>query len=72
MKAEAHVREVSLRLREGKDGPTQYARVVLHVEIPDTKAQAEVFGLAKMQKSPLMVDITEAQLALPQKAGMAG
>jgi predicted aspartyl protease len=72
MQAQAHAREVSIRIREGKDGPQQYARIVLHVEIPDAKVQSEVFGLARLQKVPLVVDIGEAQLELPAAAGMKG
>lgn len=72
MKAQAIVREVSLRIREGKDGPTQYARIVVHAEIPDAKTQSEIFNLTKMQKAPIVFDITEAQLALPAAAGMKG
>ena len=71
MQAQAHAREVSIRIREGKDGPQQYARIVLHVEIPDAKAQSEIFGLARLQKAALIVDIGEAQLELPATAGMA-
>ncbi|MDA8121434.1 MAG: hypothetical protein M0Z38_02570 [Deltaproteobacteria bacterium] len=72
MQAQAHAREVSIRIREGKDGPQQYARVVLHIEIPDAKAQTEIFSLAKSQKAALCVDIGEAQLELPAAAGMKG
>jgi hypothetical protein len=72
MQVNAFVREVSLRIREGKDGPQQYARIVVHAEIPDQKAQAEIFSLAKLQKAPLCVDISESQLPLPAAAGMKG
>jgi hypothetical protein len=62
---EVFVRNVTLNLREGKNGPEQYARIVLHAEIPTADVQAQIFSLSRLQKGPIVLDASEAQLSLP-------
>lgn len=69
---QAFVRDLSFRIREGKDGVQQYARFVVHAEIPDDKTFKEISNLAKKQKGPLFVEFDEAQMPLPAAAGMEG
>jgi len=68
---QAFLREVSLRIREGKDGPEQYARAVIHIEMPNADAAQSVLRMVKAQKGPKIVNISDAQLELPAAAGMS-
>lgn len=70
--AHAHAREVSIRIREGKDGPQQYARVVAHAEVPDKTTKKQIDALTDDQKGCLIADVELEQPALPAAAGMKG
>jgi hypothetical protein len=71
-KVKMYVRDVSYRLKQTKDGPTQYARVVCHVEIPDKKTKVALDALTDDQKGEFMADLSATQLSLPDKAEMKG
>ncbi len=71
-KIKMHVRDVSYRIREGKDGPQQYARIVCHAEIPDSSTKAEIDALTDDQKGGFIADLDVEQPSLPLKAGMKG
>ena len=71
-KVRMHVREVSYRIREGKDGPQQYARIVCHAEIPDQTVKAEIDALTDDQKGSFIADLDVEQSSLPMKVGMEG
>ena len=72
MQAQAHAREVSYRIREGKDGPQQYARVVCHAEVPDRTTKKQLDALTDDQKGAFIADLNLEQPALPAAAGMKG
>ncbi len=72
MQAQAHAREVSIRIREGKDGPQQYARVVCHAEVPDRTTKKQLDALTDDQKGAFIADLNLEQPALPAAAGMKG
>ncbi len=72
MQAQAHAREVSYRIREGKDGPQQYARVVCHAEVPDRTTKKQLDSLTDDQKGAFIADLNLEQPALPAAAGMKG
>lgn len=67
-----HVREVSYRIREGKDGPQQYARIVCNAEIPDQDVKAQVDALTDDQRGSFVAELDVEQPVLPLKAGMEG
>jgi hypothetical protein len=71
-KVRMFVREVSYRIREGKDGTQQYARIVCHAEIPDQTVKAEIDALTDDQKGSFIATLSEEQPDLPLKAGMSG
>ncbi len=72
MQAQAHAREVSYRIREGKDGPQQYARIVCHAEVPDRTTKKQLDALTDDQKGAFIADLNLEQPALPAAAGMKG
>jgi hypothetical protein len=71
-KVRMHVREVSYRIRLGKDGPQQFARIVCHVEVPDQTVKAEIDAFTDDQKGSFIATLSEEQPDLPLKAGMSG
>ena len=58
-KVRMFVREVSYRIREGKDGTQQYARIVCHAEIPDQTVKAEIDALTDDQKGSFIATLSE-------------
>jgi hypothetical protein len=64
------VRDVSYRIREGKDGPQQYARIVCHAEIPDSETKVQIDALTDDQKGAFIAGMDVEQPQLPLKAGM--
>ena len=66
------VRDVSYRIREGKDGAQQYARITCHAEIPDPETKAQIDALTDDQKGGFIAELGAEQPALPLKAGMQG
>jgi hypothetical protein len=71
-KIKMHVRDVSYRIREGKDGPQQYARIVCHAEVPDRGVKAQIDALTDDQKGAFVADLDLEQPMLPPAAGMRG
>jgi hypothetical protein len=71
-KVRMHVREVSYRIRLGKDGPQQFARIVCHVEVPDQTVKAEIDALTDDQKGSFIADLDVEQPSLPMNVGMEG
>jgi len=66
------VRDVSLRIKQTKDGVAQYARIVTHVEIPNDEVYDEIVDLGRKQKGSFVAELSEEQPDLPLKAGMSG
>ena len=66
------VRDVSLRIKQTKDGVQQYARIVTHVEIPSDEVYNEVVAMGRKQKGSFIAKLSEEQPSLPLKAGMEG
>lgn len=71
-KIKMFVRDVSYRIREGKDGPQQYARIVCHAEVPNKESKAAIDTLTDDQKGAFITSMDAEQPALPLKAGMKG
>ena len=71
-KVKMFVRDVSYRIREGKDGPQQYARIVCHAEVPDKTVKRQIDALTDDQKGAFIADLDLEQPALPAAAGMKG
>jgi len=67
-----YVRDVSLRIKQTKDGVAQFARIVTHVEIPDDGVYSEIVALGRKQKGSFIAELTEEQPDLPLKVGMKG
>jgi len=59
------IRNVSYRLRQTKDGPTQYARGEFHIEIDGTATKAAVDELTDGQKGAFIAQIEVEQPSLP-------
>jgi hypothetical protein len=59
------IRNVSYRLRQTKDGPTQYARGEFHIEIDGTATKAAVDALTDGQKGAFIAHLEEEQPSLP-------
>jgi hypothetical protein len=66
------VRDVSLRIKQTKDGVAQYARIVTHVEIPNDEVYDEIVDLGRKQKGSFVAELSEEQPDLPLKVGMSG
>lgn len=71
-KVKMFVRDLSYRIREGKDGPQQYARIVCHAEVPDKTTKRQLDSLTDDQKGAFIADLNLEQPALPAAAGMKG
>jgi len=71
-KIKMFVRDVSYRIREGKDGPQQYARIVCHAEVPDRGVKSQIDALTDDQKGAFVADLDLEQPMLPPAAGMKG
>jgi hypothetical protein len=71
-KIKMFVRDVSYRIREGKDGPQQYARIICHAEVPDRGVKAQIDALTDDQKGAFVADLDLEQPMLPPAAGMRG
>ena len=65
------IRNVSYRLRQTKDGPTQYARGEFHIEIDGTATKAAVDELTDNQKGGFIAHIEVEQPELPMGVGAA-
>ncbi len=59
------IRNVSYRLRQTKDGPTQYARGEFHIEIDGVQTKAAVDELTDNQKGGFLAKIEVEQPSLP-------
>ena len=59
------IRNLSYRLRQTKDGPTQYARGEFHIEVDGTATKAAIDELTDNQKGGFIAQIEVEQLALP-------
>ncbi|MDA8178315.1 MAG: hypothetical protein M0T69_02075 [Deltaproteobacteria bacterium] len=59
------IRNVSHRLRQTKDGPTQYVRGEFHIEIDGTAAKAAVDELTDNQKGAFIAHFEVEQPSLP-------
>ena len=71
-KIKMFVRDVSYRIREGKDGPQQYARIVCHAEVPDNGTKDAIDALTDDPKGALIATMDVEQPQLPLLAGMKG
>ena len=71
-KIKMFVRDVSYRIREGKDGPQQYARIVCHAEVPDNGTKDAIDTLTDDQKGTFIATMDVEQPQLPLLAGMKG
>ena len=66
-KVKMFVRDLSYRIREGKDGPQQYARIVCHAEVPDKTTKKQLDSLTDDQKGAFIAHIEVEQPELPMK-----
>ena len=71
-KIKMFIRDVSYRIREGKDGPQQYAHIVCHAEVPDNGTKEAIDTLTDGQKGAFIATMDVEQPQLPLKAGMKG
>ena len=71
-KIKMFIRDVSYRIREGKDGPQQYARIVCHAEVPDNGTKDAIDTLTDDQKGAFIASLDVEQPMLPPAAGMKG